>query len=154
MASENNALDQLKDLLDKHQANSSAWAEKLPTMRARSSATSIFLRGLASSDPLHRPCRLPYADVFVAAPDKEWANGVLETLITLLPAEPQVEVVTPFRLPEPIGARCYTARYHITLPHTPGAKTTEKVLSALTTIPYAEAEYSPTLNFVVVAPAE
>jgi hypothetical protein len=84
MAIEPTPLEQLTSLLDERADASEQWRKMLPTLRARSAATSTMLSELARSPADSRPTR-DYVDIVLAAPSRDWAQDVTDRRLSRSP---------------------------------------------------------------------
>ncbi len=152
MATESTPLEQLTALLDEQADSSEAWRKMLPTLRARSAATSAVLSELARTSPTDsRPTR-DYVDMVLAAPSRDWAQDVAGRLRQALPLA-QVELGVPgARLPDAPPPGC-TVRCHVSLPGVSNGKAVAEVRAALAKIPDLEVDYSQPIDLIVVTPS-
>jgi hypothetical protein len=85
MMTEPTPLEQLTALLDERADASEEWRKMLPTLRARSAATSAVLSELARTSPTDsRPTR-DYVDIVLAAPSRDWAQDSTSWVYGSLP---------------------------------------------------------------------
>jgi hypothetical protein len=150
MAIEPTPLEQLTSLLDERADASEQWRKMLPTLRARSAATSTMLSELARSPADSRPTR-DYVDIVLAAPSRDWAQDVTDRLRQALPLA-RVELgVSGAPLPDapPPG---YTVRCHVSLPGVSNGKAVAEVRTALAKRADLEVDYSEPIDLVVVTP--
>ena len=146
-------LEQLRALLAERAGPARQWRESLPTLRAKTAATSAVLDGLAQTWPGSPPPRHEYVDVLLAAPSREWAEAVVTGLRETLPSEAQVDLLAglePLRdAPAPSG---FTVRCQVFMKGISQAAATGVVRTALTDMGDVDVDYSESLDLVVVSP--
>ena len=146
-------LEQLSSLLEGQADSQRKWRESLPIMRAQSLATSVMLNELAQTWPTDPIPQHKYADLAIAAPDKGWAEDVLDRLCQLLPEGARAEkgAFSGYLadVPPPSG---FVSRYHMFLAGTSGAEAMEEVRGSLAEMDGIEVDHSAPLNLVVVYP--
>ncbi len=147
-------LEQLTALLDEYGRQTAEWREKLPTLRAKTAAIGAVLDRLAETWPTDPPPRHKYADVVLAAPEREWAEHVATRLRNALPSGVQIDLGGPGESPRdgrpPTGL---IVRCQVSLPGVSGAKATKQVRAALANMGGLEIDYSEPLNLIVVSPS-
>ncbi|MGA9875392.1 MAG: hypothetical protein WBQ21_06245 [Solirubrobacteraceae bacterium] len=146
-------LERLQALVQERSSQAREWRVKLPILRAQSAATSFKLGELARTLPTASIPERGYADVVLAAPNKEWAEDVASRLRDSLPVGAQIELgstAEPLRDGQSLTG--FTIRCQVSLPGTPGATVTRRVRAALASMDGLEIDYSESLDLVVVAP--
>lgn len=147
-------LEQLTALLDEYGRQTAEWLEKLPTLQAKTAATGAVLDRLAQTWPTDPPPRREYADVVLAAPEREWAEHVASRLSNALPSGVQIDLGAPDESLRDGGPPTgLTVRCQVSLPGWSGAKTTEEVRAALANMGGLEIDFSEPLNLIVVSPS-
>jgi hypothetical protein len=147
-------LEHLQTMIQDHAGPAREWRTKLPTLRAQASATSFKLGELARTPAASSVPERGYADVVLAAPNKEWAEDVANRLRDALPAEVRVELGVPgepLRDGQPLTG--FTVSCQVLLPGVSGTAVTRQVRAVLAKIESLETDYSEPLDLVVVAPS-
>jgi hypothetical protein len=78
-------LQGLQEIIEKRSRLSEEWNRRLPVLRARSVATSVFLRELAAASSLKAPPQRDHVLVIIVPPRAGWIEDVLEQLQARLP---------------------------------------------------------------------
>jgi hypothetical protein len=152
MATDSSPLEELKDLLAREAPSVDIWRDSLPTLRAQAAATSIVLQRLAQTpvSTVPQPRSAP-VEVVLAAPSKDWAEGIERRLREALP-QADMRLGRPGeRLPEapPPG---FTVRCEVRLPKITHANARDAVLHAFRSMDGLEVDYSESIDLIVVAP--
>jgi hypothetical protein len=146
-------LQELKDLLDAQEQSVDLTRHYRDVLRSQASASAAVLNELASTPITASPVQRSYVDVLIAAPSRDWAEGIAAHLRSALGAGAEVLLGLPGEpLPDSVPPTGFTVRCEVRLASVSASEARDRVRRALSNIDDAEVDYSQPLDLFVVTP--